>query len=409
MPVTKKIRIIDEDGTPYIIDWDVNGPPITPYIAKGIVNAKKAEANVYKPTMYPNGPESRTATEVMQDQAANVLKGAGQAITGIPDFIRQAITAGTSGDATGITNLAKSAVQGAIQPFMPVAKTVAGNPPSPESPEWEQAAQGAGNMLVSSELPNALSGGAQIVKNLASRLPPSTTAPAVNNWMDIPANEVARGANPGRRLIEDQLIGPTKEATKANVEASLAQAGTEIEAKLKAASSKGVTIDAETPVLKALGDATKRIGTPKDVTFQGQLNGVLDDIMASHPNLDKLTPLQAHALKVELGDSIKWKGAAYDTPINQAMIQMYRDLNTAIKGKVPDIASTQARWGDLYIASKNLAESINENTVGKGSPSTPPNLYVDAAKTGLKYGVPTAIGAGVGTKVINDILNRRKP
>src|SRR5262245_41333629 len=37
----------------------------------------------YQSPVYPGGPESRTATQVMQDQAANVLTGIPQAVTGL--------------------------------------------------------------------------------------------------------------------------------------------------------------------------------------------------------------------------------------------------------------------------------------------------------------------------------------
>ncbi len=189
----------------------------------------------------------------------------------------------------------------------------------------------------------------------------------VNKWMNVPAKEVLHGSNPGKQLIDEGLLGATKEATKDNVDRALDQAGKQMQSQLEAATSKGVTIDAQTPVYDAVAGATKKIGTPKDSTFQAQMNGIVDDIESKYPNLGKLSPSDTHKLKVELGDAISWSGAKYDDPANQALIQIYRKLNTSIKDGVEGIDKTQSRWGNLYAASKNLKNSLARDTVGTGT------------------------------------------
>lgn len=202
--------------------------------------------------------------------------------------------------------------------------------------------------------------------------PAALNAADVNKWMGTSPKEVLRGSNPGQQLIDEGLIKPTKIETKASVDSALGAAGKDMETHLSKATAEGKTIDAQTPVYDAAARAVKRIGSPRDSTFQAQINGIVDDIESRYPHLDKLSPKDTHALKVELGDAIKWSGPAYDTPVNQAMVEIYRDLNTAIKNDVPGIASVQSRWGNLYVASKNLAESLAEDVVGKGSGAPAP-------------------------------------
>ncbi len=197
------------------------------------------------------------------------------------------------------------------------------------------------------------------------------TAPDVNRWLGVSSKEVLRGANPGKQLIEQGLLGATKAATKANVEAALADASQSLDLQLKAATNKGLTIDAQTPVYDGIMGAIKKLGSPRDASFQANLNGLLDDIETKYPDLGRLTPEQTHALKVDLGDSAKWTGAGSDDPINRVKIQIYSDLNNAIKDGVEGIGRTQDRWRNLYIANKATARAIAKDVVGTGTGDVP--------------------------------------
>lgn len=365
---------------------------------------------------------SRTAGQVAQDQAANVIKGIPEAVTGIPTMLQHLASMGwkgATGNVSGMVNDAGSMVKEAASPIVtPVkqgielAKPGLVNAPGPDSPESAQAAEGAGAMLGVAELPNVVSG-AGVLANKAGITPkvsgawdqiqakvasmtkrPDLTAAEVNKWMDVPASAVTRGANPGQLLLDEKLLGATKEATKANVDSALASTGQQIEQKLTNAPGE---IDAQTPVYDAAAKAVKRIGRPRDEAFQRNITGVIDDIEGRYPNLNKLTPKDAHALKVELGDSIKWKGAAFDEPVNQMMVQIYHDLNKTIKASVPDIGDLQSRWGDLKIASKNLNESMADDVVGKGTgaeaPEPPDSMAAHLAKMGVKWGARTLLPA----------------
>jgi hypothetical protein len=219
--------------------------------------------------------------------------------------------------------------------------------------------------------------------------------------MDVPAKQVARGANPGQQLLDDNLIGATKEATKANVDSALTSAGKDIETHLKAADAQGVKIDAEHLVKDALDSAEAKLKSPTDAAFGNRVKSTFDKILNRYPDIDDLTPSRAHALKVELGKNINWRLSA-DDPLNDAFIQAYGEVNSAIKGAVKGIGPAQSRWGNLNLASKNLAESLTEDVVGKGSgpgapvpPSSPAAIF---AKKAAKYAVP----AGIAGKIYHD-------
>lgn len=114
--------------------------------AQTLYQPTNANAEPYQSPVYPGGPQSRTAGEVMSDQAANVLTGIPQAVTGIPGAVAgmgNLVWQALKGNARGVV----SGMEGMVQPVAPIVSTLAGNPPSPESPEWAQAAQGAGANL----------------------------------------------------------------------------------------------------------------------------------------------------------------------------------------------------------------------------------------------------------------------
>lgn len=101
-------------------------------------------------------PDPRTGglnpftSQVMQDQAANVLKGIPTAVTGIPQTAKSAyqiLKDIVAGKGSSALEGAKQMGYSMIQPAVPVAKSLIGQAPPPESPEWSQAAQGAGGLF----------------------------------------------------------------------------------------------------------------------------------------------------------------------------------------------------------------------------------------------------------------------
>ncbi len=119
-------------------------------------------------------------SEVMQDQAANVIKGIPQAITSIPGVV-QTLAKGMTGNPKETVQNLRDMILGAAQPAVTSARGalsgrkislpgLTGGVQIPELPEgdpsnpaWAQAAQGAGAQLAAAELPNALEGMASLV------------------------------------------------------------------------------------------------------------------------------------------------------------------------------------------------------------------------------------------------------
>lgn len=390
-----------------------------PAFAAGIQELKKT----------PYSPPGRSAGQVALDQAEEAALGVPQAVTQIPAIIAQLGRLGWqvgTGRESEAYKTGRGMVSGAAEPFITTGLQGAElmlprmglgqrdlGAPSPDDPRTAAAARGAGMMLGSALLPEVGARAVEVAPRVAPKIAafvrrPGLTTAEVNRWMDVPANAVKRGADPGAQLLQDNLIGATKQITKANVDSALASTGQQMEQVLS--NAKG-TINGETPVVDALNAAKKRIGRPRDMTFHNTLDGIEQDIRTNYPNLDRLSPLEAHKLKVDLGESIRWKGEAFNDPINQVMVQIYNDLNGAIKN-VPGVGELQARWGNLFVAQQNIADELAADVVGKGTGPGPPvraprPLTQALAKHGgkaIKWG-----GLGIGAEELFRYLANRQP
>jgi hypothetical protein len=130
-----------------------------------------------------DAPDPRSATEVMQDQAANVLKGIPAFLTGLPATVRS--TASAAKDiATGKgTAKAQELVKGALSPYTTVlrgagALALPDSVTAPTQQENESAAQGAGANLGGLLAGEAVGAGARAVK--AAVVNPAAFADASN-------------------------------------------------------------------------------------------------------------------------------------------------------------------------------------------------------------------------------------
>ncbi len=365
--------------------------------------------------------EDRSAGQVALDQLKNAAKGVAGAVTGIPGMVAdtgaalyEAATQPMSlmSPSSKLLQLVKGAAVGVLNPVMDSAQGLAAyvapnSIPAPSDSQWTQSAESAGGNLGSLFLGEAWQKGKPAVRGAAQQLaakvkpafepvlkkpgiPGTPEVPVVaadiNKWMGVGAREVEHGLNPGQQLMDEGLVGATKEATRLNVKKALVDAGTKMDAQFTAATKAGVTIDAQTPTYDAAAQASKRIGVSKEPAFQAKIDNIVDDIETKYPDLSKLTPQQAHALKVELGDSIDWHGEAYSEPINQVKVRIYRALNDAIKNGVPGVDALQTRWGNLYSAGKNLKRGMAKDVVGSGTGAARPQPTPEVADTPPVYG-----------------------
>lgn len=380
-------------------------PPWEQYAAKAPAKEEDGPWTKYAAPSDTGSTDMRSAGEVAKDQALSVVKGIPQAVTGIPSAVA------SSGNALWDiikgkgTQKAQELVKGALSPVTTSlrgmgALAAPGSIEAPTREEWEGAAEGAGANLGATVLGAGMSK-VPALKPLFER--PALDPAEVNKWMGVSAREVEHGANPAQQIIKENLLGKDKMATKANVDKALVDAGKDMEAELKTGDANGVKIDAEHSVKDAFDSAQAKLKSPTDAAFASRVKSTLDKILERYPELDDLTPSRAHELKVELGKNINWKSTV-DDPLNDAFIQAYSEVNSAIKGAVKGIGPKQARWGNLNVASRNLADSLNENTVGRGSPAETPQTSSpawEAAKKAAPYVIPAGGTAALGYKLWN--------
>src|SRR5262245_10252536 len=139
----------------------------------------------------PSFNDERTASEVMSDQAAHVLRGIPQAITGIPSFLSGTASALGQALTGGGTGKAQEMLKGMAKPFETVGRGAGSlitpdRVQSPSREEFEGAAQASGAMLGSAALPNVVSGtakaaGAVIPKSIPRSIYESTSASALKS------------------------------------------------------------------------------------------------------------------------------------------------------------------------------------------------------------------------------------
>ena len=199
------------------------------------------------------------------------------------------------------------------------------------------------------------------LRNAPTEVPNLGSPEAINRWMNVPAKQVMRGANPGARVLEEKLVSPNDlSGTQIKIGFALKDAEGVLQRQLEAAGEKGITIDATKAVNDAVRQARGGIGTPSDPVVKAQLQQVREDIADQYPNLKTMTPLEAQALKRQL--KVKFGGPS--TPLNDALQQLWVDMNGLIKDAIPEIAPVQSRWQDLYIGNKSIGTAIAKEKVG---------------------------------------------
>ena len=154
---------------------------------EGIVRAVQREKTPFQSPVYPSG--SRTPTQVMQDQAANAIKGIPQAVTGLPSAAGGAAQAFMDMITGQGSSKAQDIIKGILQP---VATSVRGaaalaapdSVTAPSDDEFAQAAQGAGANL-----------GSVLLGEGAMK-----AAGPVGDFMDIIKKKIPSAARAGAKL-----------------------------------------------------------------------------------------------------------------------------------------------------------------------------------------------------------------
>lgn len=216
---------------------------------------------------------------------------------------------------------------------------------------------------------------------VASEAPKTIDAPTINKWLGVRPRDVLYGADPGQRLIDENLIGANKIETAANIDRTMPSASADLNKALAKADASGKTVNAATVFNDAVANAVKKAGIKTDEAFMKGIEQLQTDAVAQFGELDKLAPSQAHKLKVWIQQSTDFgSNPATQNVSNNFFKTVGGGINTALKAVDADIAPAMSRWGDLAIAAKSLRQSMANNVVGRGTPSTVPTIETPAIK-----------------------------
>lgn len=296
--------------------------------------------------------DDRTAGQVAKDQAWNAATGIPRAVTGLPaaiaalpvqvkDLLMDAITGQpfsmntkTSQNLAQMAQPATTAIRGAGALVAPSAVT------APTSPEWEQAAQGAGTMLGSAILPEAIRPIRAGIKYVPERLGSSIVKPLEAN-KDFGANPVkAFNENVGVAASMKSAIGKIDAATTATEGELMRAAAKYSQAKGDIAPAMWKAVD---PVLKELWRDGKD-AVAKQVTEM--VTRRLDEIKKQY-GTTTLNPVDIINVKRGLKQGIKFTEDTTQESLNTAKMAAYRGIDNI-----------------LDQLTNNETKSINDNYAG---------------------------------------------
>lgn len=192
------------------------------------------------------------------------------------------------------------------------------------------------------------------------------------------------GKNPGLGVVKEGVVAPTRGSLLVKIAEQKQKVGREIESALDTAQSVKSTISTKykkeivdkatgqskladydaiiDPIAaakkKALEDGEKAlyqrlVDLEEGLTSIYTPKGKVLEVSGSRI-LDSLTPKQLQALKIDIGQSIRWTGQAFDSDINKVKVQIYRNLDEILDKNVPGIDKLNSRYANLLTAEKNL-------------------------------------------------------
>lgn len=334
---------------------------------------------------------NRTAGQVASDQAANVLKGIPQAVTGIPGTIKEAaggIFEVLSGHrAHRLAGMVRGMAEPIITPIkqgIELAAPGAVNAPTVEDPRTAQSAQAAGANLAALELPNALSGAGLLAKKVGS-VAVDTTAPLreslSGSLRESAVRSIKQVLNPttkgnkvlaqrvAPRLASEGPIAMTMKGYKAKLAAGRAAAG-------EALGEAQAAVPSETTLrTRPIIDAIEQSKLDSGAIVQGQKGPVVvePDLVRAADGLKDIIsefgPEVSYDSMVKLRqrwDQTVAKAKGFVQQDVGAGIDMKRDAAAAIREELakdqPSIAKLNAEYSFWANGSKVLKDTLERKT-----------------------------------------------
>lgn len=278
-----------------------------------------------------------------------------------------------------------------------------------------------------------------IAKNAISYLTEKVPATMINRILHPSIKDFSFGKNPGLGVLnEPGLLGTvkgpvTRGGLLASITASKQAVGQQIGDELTKVG--GTTLDLAEAVTKPVDDALAAATRSGEQTLVDRLTGLRQSLTKEFKLVgDKIVPIadrslqvspkDAQALKIEVGQNTRWTGQAFDNDINKVRVQVYRNIDQAIDKAAPATEDLNSRYANLLTAEKAL-ERRNagmQSLVGLGLRQTGIGGIVglgsylkgespsQAALTGFAGAVATkALGSTAAQTRIASALNKLGP
>lgn len=224
-----------------------------------------------------------------------------------------------------------------------------------------------------------------VVKWLGTNI--ASKAPRIINSLIKPlSKEFEFGKNAGAGVVKEGVKGATIGSFYDNLVAKRKEIGTLIGEKLSKV--KDVKVDV-TPAVNSLDEAIKKANKQGEAALATRLREVKNALVSEFDEATGeaigskdlvMSPENARKFKTEIGEAIRWTGQAFDNDVNQARVNVYRQINDAIDAAVPGVKDLNARYADIFSAETSMKRTRD--------------IIERQNLAGL---IPTGVGAAVGT------------
>lgn len=204
--------------------------------------------------------------------------------------------------------------------------------------------------------------GQPIVKYLSEKIP----SKLVNSIIKPDNKAFDFGRNPGLAVAEEGIIANTRGGLLTKIGEQKSIVGKEIEQAISAPEIAAKQIDATKAILEPLKSAKQKALQSGETGLYNRLNDLESGFtrlfiegqggaeVAGTKLLTGLNPKQIQELKINVGQSTRWTGQAFDNDVNQVRVAIYRNLDNMLDESVPGIAQLNSRYANLLTAEKNL-------------------------------------------------------
>lgn len=177
------------------------------------------------------------------------------------------------------------------------------------------------------------------------------------------------GRNPGQGVADEGIVAGSKSAMLDKIGQHLEDTGAQINQHLSDPAVNKPTIDITNAVLDPINQMETAAIKGKNLTLADNLAELRDRLTndyARGPNgkltptgatkLSGLTPLEANAIKQDIGKMAKWKGPGFEAQdqMSPALHQIYGQINDRIEAAAPGIKDINQRYGELLSAQESM-------------------------------------------------------